>query len=339
VKTIKELLSEKGSVFIISMLIFALLSVLGLALITVSTGNFVMANSYIDVNKAYYAADGIMEQIYVALKQLSIEYNRFELPNKIHSAFNEIINNETDEAKGKHVEIEYDTSIITWNNDINFPVTVTYSINNIKKTIAAEFILQVPADVGPIFSYATTSGGDIEGENTSKVNLKYDKGEVIHIGGEVDDIINFKSHPPEVVNDAYISQILQSFTNSSLYYYPNLNANPLFFLRSDGNDLVINIDNLDKKDVLIISTGNVVLQSTNPETSSFTAVIIAKKNIIFSIPRNKNIHISLLSPQKAEEIINASEKAQEFLSELMEELGGLNSVPPDAKVNFWKEVY
>jgi Tfp pilus assembly protein PilE len=67
----KKLAEQQGATLIIVMMTLTVLSILGFALMAASTTNYMMASSYIDSNRAFYRADGILEQVYVVLDKVS----------------------------------------------------------------------------------------------------------------------------------------------------------------------------------------------------------------------------------------------------------------------------
>ena len=338
-------LSNNGSVFIITILILSLLSTLGLALMTASTANYIMSASCIDANKAYYAADGIMEQIFVTLKRLSLQCNRNQMPLKIVEAFNDIINRETDPDNGIFVDINYDTGVITKFNNIVFPVTVTYTMNKISKKIKAEFDLQISADVGPLFAYPFVCGNDlvgmpVGGNPKKEVSLKFiHKEESIHVGGDV-KTIEFKSHPPAVIVDQYINDMFDRFIHTG-FNYSDFGCEPIFLIRTDGNTLEIDLDFLDnigKEDILAISTGDVLFKSVTNSSFHSELVVVAKGDIVFNIPDNKNIHISKLSAATVEQLINNKISNFGEIQVFFEALGHLQTVNQDVRIISWREV-
>jgi Tfp pilus assembly protein PilE len=68
---------QQGSTLVLVMMILLVLSILGLALVTASTTNYVMNRAYVDANRAFYGADDILEQVHALLESQSIEAQKY----------------------------------------------------------------------------------------------------------------------------------------------------------------------------------------------------------------------------------------------------------------------
>lgn len=63
---------ERGSTFIMVLLIIAVLSILGSVLLAATTANYMQSMSYLKTNSAFYNSDGVMEKVLYELENVSI---------------------------------------------------------------------------------------------------------------------------------------------------------------------------------------------------------------------------------------------------------------------------
>ena len=64
--------NENGSTFLTVLMMVAVLSILGIVLISATTTNFTFNQIYIRANQSFYQADGVMERVHASLERVSV---------------------------------------------------------------------------------------------------------------------------------------------------------------------------------------------------------------------------------------------------------------------------
>ncbi len=285
----KLIYKPSGSVFILVLMIIFILSILGLALATATNTNFIINNSSIDANKAYFRADGIMQQVYVILEELIAEHgDRF-----ISEIFNSM---STLEAKESNIEENETAEILTYleySDPMLISITVNYTINKIKKSVKAVFSLaDIKQSIQLDWIQGLIAGGNIV-SNAFKCNITSSAD--IFIGNGYSNNIIISDDTIETTNTEKVEAIFEMLDNNiGINLKPDNIMNKYLIVNTTGQptSLTIGKDIPDTPGTtgIILSTGDIemIISSREPDYENLfkfhnSGAIISKGNIIFTV--------------------------------------------------------